>query len=81
MVLRKVVGTTKNQAWGKLVPNWEGPYRVTLVVGIGTYYLEDLDKNVIPCLWNVNNLRCYYYQQYEGFYSSLVHLFIAIVAS
>ena len=49
LVLRKVVGTTKNQAWGKLVPNWEGPYRVTLVVGIGTYYLEDLDENVIPC--------------------------------
>ena len=29
LVLRKVVGTTKNPAWGKLWPNWEGPYRVT----------------------------------------------------
>ena len=29
LVLCKVVGTTKNPAWGKLWPNWEGPYRVT----------------------------------------------------
>ena len=25
LVLGKVVGTTKNPAWGKLGPNWEGP--------------------------------------------------------
>ena len=25
LVLRKVVGATKNPAWGKLGPNWEGP--------------------------------------------------------
>ena len=25
LVLRKVLGTTKNPAWGKLGPNWEGP--------------------------------------------------------
>ena len=29
LVLRKVVGTAKNPAWGKLGPNWEGPYRIT----------------------------------------------------
>ena len=61
LVLRKVVGTTKNLAWEKLGPNWEGPYRITLVAGIGAYYLEDLDENVISSPWNVNNLRCYYY--------------------
>ena len=60
-VLRKVLGTTKNPAWGKLGPNWEGPYRITLVAGIGAYYLEDLKENVVPCPWNVNNLRIYYY--------------------
>jgi len=48
MVLRKVVGTMKNPSWGKLGPNWEGPYRITSVAGIDTYYLEDLDENVIP---------------------------------
>ena len=34
LVLRKVLGTTKNPAWGKLGPNWEGLYRITLVAGI-----------------------------------------------
>ena len=33
-VLRKVLGTTKNPAWGKLGPNWEGPYRIISSAGI-----------------------------------------------
>ena len=49
LVLRKVLGTAKNSAWGKLRPNWEGPYRITSVAGIGAYFLEDLDEHVIPC--------------------------------
>ena len=48
LVLRKVLGTTKNPVWGKLEPNWEGPYRITLLAGIGAYFLEDLDEHVIP---------------------------------
>ena len=44
LVLKKVLGNTKNPAWGKLGPNWEGPYRITSVAGIGAYYLEDLDE-------------------------------------
>ena len=35
LVLRKVLGTAKNPAWGKLGPNWEEPYRITSVAGIG----------------------------------------------
>ena len=42
LVLRKVLGTTKNPTWGKLGPNWEGPYRITSVAGICAYYLEVL---------------------------------------
>ena len=61
LVLRKVLGTTKNPAWGKLGPNWEGPYRITSVVGIGAYYLEDLDEKTVLHHWNVNNLKMYYY--------------------
>ena len=57
LVLRKVLGTTKNPAWGKLRPNWEGSYRITSVASIGAYFLEDLDEHVIPRLWNVNNLK------------------------
>ena len=61
LVLRKVLGTSKNSTWGKLGSNWEGPYRITSVVGIDAYYLEDLDENIVlrPC--NVNDLRMYYY--------------------
>ena len=61
LVLSKVLGTTKNLAWGKFGPNWEGPYRITLVAGIGAYYLEDLDEKIVLHPWNVNNLKRYYY--------------------
>ena len=61
LVLRKVLGTAKNPTWGKLGPNWEGPYRITSVAGIGAYFLEDLDEHVIPHPWNINNLKRYYY--------------------
>ena len=61
LVLWKVVGTTNNPAWEKLGPNQEGPYRITSEAGIGAYFLEDLDKHVVPRLWNVNNLKRYYY--------------------
>ena len=61
LVLRKVLENTKSPAWGKLGPNWEGQYRITLVVGIGAYYLEDLDEKTILHPWNVNNLKRYYY--------------------
>ena len=61
LVLRKALGTTKNPTWGKLGPNWEGPYRITSIASIGAYFLEDLDEHVIPRPWNVNNLKRYYY--------------------
>ena len=61
LVLRKVVGSAKNPTWGKLGPNWEGPYRITSNAGIGTYFLEDLDGLVMSRPWNVNNLKRYYY--------------------
>ena len=47
LVLRKVLGTAKNPTWGKLEPNWEEPYRITLVAEVGAYYLEDLDENIV----------------------------------
>ena len=61
LVLRKVLGTVKNLAWGKLGPNWEGPYLITSVAGMGAYFLKDLDEHVILHPWNVNNLKMYYY--------------------
>uniref|UniRef100_A0A2N9I550 Uncharacterized protein n=1 Tax=Fagus sylvatica TaxID=28930 RepID=A0A2N9I550_FAGSY len=38
LVLRKVLGNTKNPTDGKLGPNWEGPYRVRFVTGTGAYH-------------------------------------------
>ena len=61
LVLRNVVGTAKNPAWGKLGSNWERPYRITSIAGIEAYFLEDSDEDIIPHPWNVNNLRRYYY--------------------
>ena len=61
LVLRKVMGAVKNPVWGKLGPNWEWSYHITLVAEKGAYYLEDLEEKVVPRPWNVHNLRRYYY--------------------
>ena len=61
LVLRKILGITKNPAWRKLEPNWEGPYSITSVTDVGAYFLEDLDECVILRPWNVKNLKMYYY--------------------
>ncbi|XP_030970647.1 uncharacterized protein LOC115991031 [Quercus lobata] len=53
LVLRKVLGTARNPAWGKLGPNWEGSYRITSVAGVGAYFLEDFDECVVPRPWNL----------------------------
>ena len=47
IILRNVVGTSKNPAWGKLGHNWEGSYRITSVAGVRAYFLEDLSEKVV----------------------------------
>ncbi|GFS42476.1 hypothetical protein Acr_00g0080040 [Actinidia rufa] len=61
LVLRNVIGNTKDLIDGKLCLNWEGPYKIVKLTGKGAYYLEDSeDKRALrPC--NSNNLRKYYY--------------------
>ena len=61
LVLRRIVGAAKDPTWGKLGPNWEGPFRIISVAGIDAYYLEDLDEKAVARPWNVNNLKRYYY--------------------
>ena len=60
LVLCKAIGNMKDWNVGKLAPNWEGPYQVTIVVGTGAYYLEDIDERPLPQPWNVYNLKKYY---------------------
>ncbi|KAL0462697.1 UNVERIFIED_CONTAM: hypothetical protein Slati_0157300 [Sesamum latifolium] len=45
---------------GKLDPTWEGPYKVTSVIGKGAYELEDPEGRPLPRLWNVHNLKKYF---------------------
>ncbi|XP_028065914.1 uncharacterized protein LOC114268880 [Camellia sinensis] len=60
LVLRKVMDHKRVPGEGKLRPNWEGPYKVTVVTGNRAYYLEDLKGRAIPRPWNVANLKKYY---------------------
>ena len=60
LVLWKAVRNMKDQSAGKLAPNWEGPYRVTTIVGTGTYYLEDMKERPLPQPCNICNLKKYY---------------------
>ena len=54
-MMRRIFGSAKNPSWGKLGLNWEGPYRITSVAGIGAYYLEDLDecRGLFCMIWYV----------------------------
>ena len=60
LVLRKVMGATRDPTQGKLDPNWEGPYRVALWQRKGTYHLETLEGQKLPHPWNTKHLRKYY---------------------
>ena len=60
LVLRKVTGATRDPSEGKLGPNWEGPYRITLWQRKGTYHLETLDRQKLHHPWNTGHLKKYY---------------------
>ncbi|GAV79742.1 hypothetical protein CFOL_v3_35842, partial [Cephalotus follicularis] len=45
---------------GKLAPNWEGPYKVKIVLRPGTFKLETLGGREIPRVWNAKHLWKYY---------------------
>ncbi|XP_077228335.1 uncharacterized protein LOC143861280 [Tasmannia lanceolata] len=45
---------------GKLAPTWEGPYRVSRTLQLGSYQLEDLEGNPIPRTWHIPNLKKFY---------------------
>ena len=60
LVLRKVMGATRDPSQGKLGPNWEGPYRITSWQRKSTYHLETLDGQKLQHPWNTEHLRKYY---------------------
>ena len=60
LVMRKVMGPAREPTQGKLAPNWEGPYRITLWYKKGTYHLETLDGQKLYHPWNTEHLQKYY---------------------
>ena len=60
LVLRKVMGTTKDTSQGKLGPNWEGLYRIASWHRKGTYHLETLDGQKLHHPWNTEYVKKYY---------------------
>ena len=60
LVLRKVMGATRDPSQGKLRPNWEGPYRIASWQRKDTYHLETLNKQKLYHLWNMKHLKKYY---------------------
>ena len=60
LILKRVTLATRNPAYGKLEPNWEGPYRVINCKRQGSCYLEGLDGRRLEHPWNVEHLRRYY---------------------
>ena len=59
LVLKRVSLATRNPTYGKLGPNWEGPYRVINCKRQESYYLEALDGQKLEHLWNIEHLRKY----------------------
>ena len=60
-VLRRVFQNTKETGAGKLGPNWEGPYKITKVVGHGAYKLQARDGRDIHNSWNATHLKLYHF--------------------
>ena len=57
MVLWKVSQATKDPTQEKLGPNWEGLYKVVCYSRRGSYYLEDMNKNLCLVLGMQNTSR------------------------
>lgn len=59
-MLRKAEASDPKASMGKLVKNWEGPYKVKNVLRPGSYQLETLAGSLVPRSWHAINLRAYY---------------------
>ena len=60
LVLCKVTTATKDPAQGKLGPTWKRPYRVVHYSRQGSYHLETINGQRLPCPWNMEHLKKYH---------------------
>ena len=61
LVLRRAMGSIRDTNARKLAQTWEGPYRITTIVGTGAYYLEGLNERPLPRPWNIHDLKKFYH--------------------
>ncbi|XP_072090646.1 uncharacterized protein [Arachis hypogaea] len=59
LVLRRTEEARRPISHGKLAANWEGPFRVSKVLGMGAYQLQTLQGNPILGNWNISSLKMY----------------------
>ncbi|XP_020977986.1 uncharacterized protein LOC110271420 [Arachis ipaensis] len=59
LVLKRTEEARRPPAHGKLAANWECPFRVVKVLGMGAYQLQTLQGNTIPENWNISSLKMY----------------------
>uniref|UniRef100_A0A2N9GWW3 RNase H type-1 domain-containing protein n=1 Tax=Fagus sylvatica TaxID=28930 RepID=A0A2N9GWW3_FAGSY len=60
LVLRKVLGSRRDPAQGKLGANWEGPYQIVSEAGLGAFNLKGMDDKPLKRPWNISNLKKFY---------------------
>ena len=60
LVLKKLLQARKDPTYGKLGPNWEGPYIVSCIVRLGNYELQTEEGKTLPYSWNAEHLKRFY---------------------
>ena len=60
--MRKEKGFRKEASEGKMIANWEGPYRVVESLQNGAYWLESINGKNLPKTWNSSHLWKFYVQ-------------------
>ncbi|XP_072072044.1 uncharacterized protein [Arachis hypogaea] len=59
LVLRRTEDARRPPSHGKLAANWEGPFRIAKVLGMGAYQLQTLQGSPVSGNWNVSSLKMY----------------------
>ena len=60
LVLRRFFENTTDLAVDKFQHNWERSYTIVRVGPVGAYTLNDLDRTLVPRIWNAMHLKRYY---------------------
>ena len=60
LVLTKLLPARKDPTHGKLGPNWDGPYIVSLIVRSSNYELQTKEGKTLPHSWNTEHLKRFY---------------------